>query len=94
MIISVSKARQIARNYLDSQDGFEPTTSSLHYLGTCKRRHAFEVRYKLPDNLLVDPALPIVLIVSAKEVIFVQSEESFEIMDYCRAHNSKTKTKK
>lgn len=80
MNIPVYKARQLARAYLQERGDIDMSLVSLHYLGFYKRRHAFEVRFNYPDGLLVDKGLPIVLIVSAKEVIYLQSEESLDIM--------------
>ena len=88
MILSVSKARALARAYLKQDETLDLSLTSLHYLGVYKRRQAFEVRFKYPEGLLVDPGLPIVLVVSAQEVQFVQSEQSFDIMDYCKARRA------
>ena len=54
----------------------------LHYLGLYKRRHAFEARTIVADGLCVDKALPIVLIVTAKEVTYLQNHVSLDIMYY------------
>ena len=85
MILSIPKARTLALAFLKKDDSFDMSMTSLLYLSIYKRRCAFEVRFNYPDNLLVDAGLPIVLIISAKEVLKIQSEESFDIMDYCKS---------
>ena len=82
MIIPVSKARRLARTYLVERGDFDMSITHLHYLGLYKRRHAFEVNCDIPDGVVVDKGLPIVLIVTAKEVIYIQSGESLDIMYY------------
>ena len=80
MIIPVPKARRKARTYLAERGDFDMSLTRLHYLGLYKRRHAFEVRTVNADDLCVDKALPIVLIVTTKEVQYFQSYISLDIM--------------
>lgn len=87
-MLSVYKARSLARKYLKENGAFDMKATHVHYLGMYNQFFAFEVQTDIPDGLCVDLGLPIILLVSDKETTLIQSEESYNIIEHCKTkHN-------
>lgn len=83
-MLSVYKARSLARNYLKENGAFNMKATHVHHLGMYKQFYAFEVLIDIPDGLCVDLGLPIIILVSDNEIYLIQSEESYKIIENCK----------
>lgn len=88
-MITVSQARIRARYAVMKEYSSERSEVGLHYLGLFKRKHAFEVFFKLSEDICADMGLPIVVLVTASIIQVIQSDVCFDILDYFREKNRK-----